>query len=165
VKKGSQRVLYCACGRSNILAHGLCPTCYTLKRRDMAYFGGLREEVLKRDGYTCQGCGAPGRRKRSITVHHRQPGVSLLSLMISLCPKCHAKVERTQMVLSEMNPLLLELWREKHPQGLEQFALDFGKYTESCPCPRLPIYLNATIAAQTNAPGQISFAPNPRREI
>jgi hypothetical protein len=27
------------------------------------------------------------------------------------------------MVLSEMNPLLLELWREKHPQGLEQFAL------------------------------------------
>jgi hypothetical protein len=29
------------------------------------------------------------------------------------------------MVLSEMNPILLELWREKHPQGLEQFALDF----------------------------------------
>jgi hypothetical protein len=29
------------------------------------------------------------------------------------------------MVLSEMNPLVLELWREKHPQGLEQFALDF----------------------------------------
>jgi hypothetical protein len=27
------------------------------------------------------------------------------------------------MVISEMNPLLLELWREKHPQGLEQFAL------------------------------------------
>ena len=69
------------------------------------------------------------------------------------------------MVLSEMNPLLLELWREKHPRGLEQFALDFGKYTESCPCPRLPIYLDATIAAQTNALGQISVAPNPRREI
>jgi hypothetical protein len=27
------------------------------------------------------------------------------------------------MVISEMNPLLLELWREKHPQRLEQFAL------------------------------------------
>jgi hypothetical protein len=53
----------------------------------------------------------------------RQPGVSLLFPMISLCPKCRAKVERTQMVLSEMNPLLLELWREKHPQGLEQFVL------------------------------------------
>ena len=43
---------------------------------------------------------------------------------LSLCPRCHAKVERTQMVLSEMNPILLELWREKHPQGLEQFALE-----------------------------------------
>jgi hypothetical protein len=31
------------------------------------------------------------------------------------------------MVLSEMNPILLELWWEKHPQGLEQFALDFEK--------------------------------------
>jgi hypothetical protein len=162
VKKGSQRALYCACGRDNILAHGLCPTCYTLKRRDAAYFGGLREAVLKRDDYTCQGCGAPGRRKRSITVHHRQPGVSLLSLMISLCPKCHAKVERTQMVLSQMNPLLLALWREKHPQGLEQFALDFEKCTESCLCPKLPKCLDGTIAPQTNAPWQISFAPNPR---
>jgi hypothetical protein len=141
VKKGDQRALYCACGRDNILAHGLCPGCYTLKRRDAAYFGGLREEVLKRDGYTCRGCGAPGRCKRSITVHHRQPGVSLLSLMISLCPRCHAKVERTQMVLSAMNPILLELWREKHPQGLEQFALDFEKSNESGPYASLLIRL------------------------
>jgi hypothetical protein len=29
------------------------------------------------------------------------------------------------MVLSEMNPILLELWREKHRQGLEQFVLNF----------------------------------------
>jgi hypothetical protein len=47
--------------------------------------------------------------------------------MISLCPKCHAKAKRTQMVLSEMNPLLLELWREKHRQGQEQFPLEFEK--------------------------------------
>jgi ferredoxin len=60
-------------------------------------------------------------------VHHRKPGVSELDLMISLCPTCHAKVERTQMVLSEMNPLLRELWREKHPQGQEQLALEFEK--------------------------------------
>jgi len=26
-------------------------TCYTLKRQDEEYFGGLREQVLKRDGY------------------------------------------------------------------------------------------------------------------
>jgi hypothetical protein len=46
-----------------------------------------------------------------------------LNLMISLCPGCHAKVERTKMVLSEMNPLLLVLWREQHPDGPEQTML------------------------------------------
>jgi hypothetical protein len=61
--------------------------------------------------------------------------------MISLCPRCHAKVERTQMVLSEMNPILLERWREKHPQGLEQFVLNFETCTESGPYPNLLICL------------------------
>jgi hypothetical protein len=28
------------------------------------------------------------------------------------------------MVLSEMNPLLLMLWRERHPKGHEQVMLD-----------------------------------------
>ena len=67
--------------------------------------------------------------------------------MISLCPRCHAKVERTQMVLSEMNPILLELWREKHPQGLEQFALDFEKRNESCPYLHPLIRLGSTMNA------------------
>jgi hypothetical protein len=48
-----------------------------------------------------------------------------LKLMISLCPGCHAKVERTKMVLAEMTPLLLELWREQHPGGHEQVMLAF----------------------------------------
>ncbi len=46
--------------------------------------------------------------------------------MISLCPGCHAKVHRTKAVRSVMLPLLLELWREQHPQGHEQTALNFG---------------------------------------
>jgi len=45
--------------------------------------------------------------------------------MISLCPACHAKVGRTRAVLSEMPPLLLELWREQHPKGHEQTSLGF----------------------------------------
>ena len=118
--------MLCRCGNAKILALGLCSTCYTLKRQDEEYFGGLREQVLERDGYRCRGCGAPGRTKRSITVHHRIPGVSKLEWMISLCPGCHAKVERTKMVLSEMNPLLLMLWRERHPKGHEQVMLDFA---------------------------------------
>jgi len=47
------------------------------------------------------------------------------SIIISLCPGCHAKVGRTKVVLSQMPPLLLELWREQHPLGHEQTALDF----------------------------------------
>jgi hypothetical protein len=42
------------------------------------------------------------------------------------CPGCHVKVERTKMVLAEMTPLLLELWREQHPEGHEQIMLAFN---------------------------------------
>ena len=96
-----------------------------MKRQDEAYFGGLREAVLKRDGYRCRGCGASGRGKRKIGVHHRVPGVSEMHLMISLCPACHATVERTQFVQADMTPLLLVLWREKHPHAKEQIMLAF----------------------------------------
>jgi hypothetical protein len=50
-------------------------------------------------------------------VHHREPGKSLLHLMIALCAGCHAKVHRTKVVLTEFPPLLLVLWREQHPEG------------------------------------------------
>jgi len=88
-------------------------------------FGGLREAVLERDGYRCRVCDASGRDKRSIIVHHRVPGKSVLNLMLSLCPACHAKVHRTKAALSAVPPLLLELWREQHPKGHEQVQLDF----------------------------------------
>jgi hypothetical protein len=57
MKRGSQGVLYCRCGRDKIIANGHCATCYTLKRQDEAYFGGLREAVLERDGYVCRASG------------------------------------------------------------------------------------------------------------
>lgn len=38
---------------------------------------------------------------------------------------CHARVYRTKAVLSEMPPLLLQLWREQHTRGHEQQILDF----------------------------------------
>ena len=86
MRRSPQRSLHCPCGRPRVLARGLCAVCYTLRRQDEAYFGGLREAVLARDGYACRVCGASGRGKRSITVHHRVPGRSVLALMISLCP-------------------------------------------------------------------------------
>jgi len=127
VKTAMQGLLHCRCGRNEILALGMCATCYTLRRQDDEYFAGLREAVLERDQYRCRVCDAPGRSKRSIIVHHRVPGSSVLSLMISLCPGWHAKVHRTRVVLSAMPPLLLKLWREQHPAGHEQRTLDFRR--------------------------------------
>lgn len=125
IRAAIQRSLYCRCGRGKLLALGLCATCYTLKRQDEEYFGGLREQVLKRDSYCCRVCGASGRGKRSIVVHHRMPGVSRLPLMISLCPACHAVVSRTRVMRRPMPALLLKLWREQHPDGHEQTSLSF----------------------------------------
>ena len=51
---------------------------------------------------------------RSITACQ---GNHSLETMISLCLVCHVKVHRTKAVLSDMPPLLLELWREQHPYG------------------------------------------------
>jgi hypothetical protein len=39
-KGSAQRALCCPCGRPEILARGLCASCYTMKRQDEAYFGG-----------------------------------------------------------------------------------------------------------------------------
>lgn len=123
--KVKQHAMHCRCGKAKILAHGMCAVCYTLKRQDEEYFGGLRERVLERDGYRCRVCDASGRDKRSIIVHHRVPGKSVLSLMISLCPACHAKIHRTRAAVRIMPALLLELWRELHPKAHEQRALNF----------------------------------------
>lgn len=125
MNQGAQKVMHCPCGRDRVLANGICATCYALRRQDDERFGGLREAVLERDSHSCRVCGASGRRKRSIVVHHRVPGRSLLHLMIALCPACHAKVHRTRVVLSRMPPLLLTLWREQHPNGHEQTQMDF----------------------------------------
>jgi hypothetical protein len=92
-----------------------------MKRQDEEYYGGLREAVLDRDERRCRAC--PNLERRKLAVHHRVPGVSRLELMITLCTRCHAIVERTQIVLSEMTPLLLVLWREKHPGGKKQLYL------------------------------------------
>ena len=51
---------------------------------------------------------------------------SRASLMIALCAGCHAKLHRTKVVLTEFPRLLLELWREQHPEGHEQTYIDFS---------------------------------------
>ena len=124
-----QRSICCPCGNDKVLALGLCATCYTLKRQDEAYFGGHREAVLSRDGKRCAipGCTTLKRGKRSIAVHHRMPGNSDPKLMITLCLACHAKVTRTLHLRREWPVPLRTLWREQHPKGHEQTALNFSE--------------------------------------
>lgn len=131
-------MLHCRCGRDRVQRNGMCAICSALHWQDEREFGGLRERVLERDGYRCRVCDAPGRNKRSIHVHHRKPGKSVLSLMIAVCPACHNKIHRTKAVLSVVPPLLLELWREQHPKGHEQTGLLFN--APSSPAQVMPLF-------------------------
>ena len=118
----------CPCGREKILALGLCSTCYTLKGQDEECFGGYREEVLTRDGYRCRipGCRKAGTAKRTLAVHHREPGNNDPDLMITLCLAHHAMVTRTQMLCKDCWPVLLRiLWREQHPEAHETNSFRF----------------------------------------
>ena len=126
MKRLVQRRMHCPCGRAKMLARGLCATCYSLQRQDEEHFGGLREAVLVRDRRRCRVCDAPGGRKRSLAVHHRVPGRTELGLLITLCPACHAKVTRTLALEACWPPLLVQLWREQHPEAHEQLQLGFA---------------------------------------
>ncbi len=54
----------------------------------------LRQQVLRRDGWRCQGCGAPSH----LEVHHRelrsQSGDDSEQNLITLCNACHSIVHR-----------------------------------------------------------------------
>ena len=125
-----QRVLHCGCGDPKVVKLGLCATCYTLRRQDEEYFGGLREAVLERDGRMCRVCAELPEVERLCVglppcVHHRVPGRSKLHLMITLCLAHHAMVTRTSALLKEWPELLRVLWREQHPKAHEQRRLNF----------------------------------------
>jgi len=66
-----------------------------------------RQQVRARDGYRCQICGAQ-EAKRSFDVHHKIPfrmsqirhQANALENLITLCPRCHRRVERNVRVRS-----------------------------------------------------------------
>jgi hypothetical protein len=113
-----QRFLFClACGGEEICARGLCRSCYDAAYHDDSYFAGAKTNVLARDGGSCRVCSAP-----TNVVHHRRPGCDQEKWLITLCPACHATVERLERVDRYLPPLLLALWREQHPEAGEQLA-------------------------------------------
>ena len=122
VRRTRQRVLFCRCGSGSVWARGLCQRCYSRVHSDERHFAGLRERVLARDGHTCRGCSATS-VDTVLAVHHRQPGVSSFDLLVTLCPACHAIVERTEVLFRDVPELLRVLWRELHPEASEQLPL------------------------------------------
>src|SRR6266568_4427826 len=91
-----QLAMFCRCGALPPLTAGLCHSCYWKWRHSLRFFGGVRDDVLERDGQRCRACGSD----RWIGVHHRKPGSNTSSLLSCLCAACHATVHR-----------LLSMWK------------------------------------------------------
>jgi len=123
-----QASMFCACGSMNLVAKGMCGPCLARQQRDRESFGGLRENVLDRDLWTCQGCGHhPQDAMRDyLVVHHRRPGVSKLDLMVTLCPACHAIVHRLKTLRAWLPENLVTFWHEQHPEAPLQLQFDMA---------------------------------------
>jgi len=70
----------------------------------------------------------PSGSGKRIHVHHRRPGVTQERFLITLCPGHHAMIHCLEMVDRLLRALVLELWREQHPEASEQLALDFNRW-------------------------------------
>ena len=69
------------------------PKCARVRPDPIAY-EGLRQQVLRRDGWRCQSCGA----KVNLEVHHNHfrshSGHDSEENLITLCTRCHADIHR-----------------------------------------------------------------------
>lgn len=101
----------CPCGRDFARTRGLCRSCYRAAARSRQRFGGLRDEILERDGRTCQACGAGNQ----LHVHHRKPGVHERGLLITVCAACHVRLHRLRAIRIWIPEPLVALWEEQHP--------------------------------------------------
>ncbi len=106
-----QLALFCPCGALPPLTAGLCNSYYWNWRYSLRFFGGVRDEILDRDGHRCRACGSD----YWVGIHRREAGSNLPSLLISLCAACHAQVHRLLSLWKWIPELLAELWAEQHP--------------------------------------------------
>ncbi len=65
-------------------------------RLDPAEYERLRSQILHRDGWRCQFCGAMS----NLEVHHQifrsQGGSDSKQNLITLCSNCHARIHRSE---------------------------------------------------------------------
>jgi hypothetical protein len=111
LEETGQLSFLCSCGANAIELKtlGCCRSCYDRQYRSLRLFGGLRDRVLKRDGFRCRGCGAPSR----LLVHHRDER-NEEELLLTLCIGCHMRVHHSSGFRRWLPATLLRLWREWH---------------------------------------------------
>jgi hypothetical protein len=102
-------------------------SCYRRLRYSALFFGGNRDSALEHDGRACRGC----QSQHYLNVHHRQPGDH--TQLVTLCAGCHARVHRTRILGRWLPEILVVLWREWHPDAVEQL--------------RLPVEMSAAVLA------------------
>jgi hypothetical protein len=91
------------------------------------YLPALMEPLFTmKQSLRVRACGDP-----TNVVHHRRPGCDQEKWLITLCPACHATVERLERLDRYLPPLLLALWREQHPDTREQLALELAASWEA----------------------------------
>jgi hypothetical protein len=124
--------------------------CYRRRRYSALFFGGNRDLALEHDGRACRGC----RSRHCLNVHHRRPGDH--TQLVTLCAGCHARVHRTRILRHCLPEILVDLWREWHPDAIEQL--------------RLPIEMSAGVLAAggwqifSDYPSSIVGEPDPDDE-
>jgi hypothetical protein len=132
VEETGQLSFLCFCGARTIELKtlGCCRSCYDRQYRSLRLFGGLRDRVLKRDGFRCRGCGARSR----LLVHHRDKR-NEEELLLTLCIGCHMRVHHSFGFRHWLPAMLLRLWREWHEGEPVQLQLSFETVAESIATP------------------------------
>ena len=117
VAAGDLALRVCSCGQGRAAVAGLRMTCYRRRRYSARFFGGNRDSALDRDGRACRGCNA----RDYLNVHHRRRGDQ--TQLVTLCAGCHARVHRSRILRRWLPEILVVLWREWHPDAVEQLQL------------------------------------------
>ena len=131
---------------------------------------GIREGILRRDGYRCCLCGAEAQPDHPLEVHHLTPLRTFLAQyprqaalrfahapenLITLCPVCHRQVERARGARTALSGLAY-LLRNLAPVFLMCDPGDLGTSVEARDVEtRLP-----AIVVYDAAPGGVGLAPH-----
>jgi len=120
-RRAGQLPLLCPCGKPVQLKRlGCCRACYARRQHSLRFFGGLRERVVRRDRFCCQGCGVKSR----LVVHHRSQD-NHDDALITLCIRCHVRIHRWRCLHHWAPGVLMKLWSELHRDAPVQLQLQF----------------------------------------